>query len=656
MGVSGNKSIMFLYITMLSSRHIVGKTVVKGSKLPPGEEFRFEALQCNEARALSRYSGRNFCDTNKIKEENGLMQKQEGSVYTVLQYNEKRVFNAIQCEKKVSTLSIICGAFSHSKIIEAPDVLKSTRIPRQECSDIADTNLVTTEDGRQLKALVGTRLTYKFVEAGAVTLSAHNVACEGGEMKIAGKKHDNVVRLITVEFRIIEVGILEDKGRLKSRNDGWLPRACSVANEGCSLEDFTLVINPSKVPQCMYAEVRKAVFKSASTEGRSLLVNDEHKMLFQISGKAPSPTNCPWSAKLIKTNFDNLFLVAGELTVTNKVEAELVDMELESRVADLYMEYWSLNLAKETASAWQAEACNLAASRLNEEQLVLHGDHLMRMRGEIVSEFQCERVTVTARSGFKAENERCLDHLPVFTAKLELMYLAPLTRILMPRSAVSVVNCSINFPISIEDLQGRMVSANPGVAIVEVALSEYHLRNADQNNHTEMFEVKSLLYTPEEITEYEQIILGPDSERAVTKQFSSYYCQTTGECSPSRETQDFKWERMLKNPGEILDWWWEELKDWALWWGAVWGCIDSALTLIVFFLKLATVCCHMSRTDMDKKTLVKFVFMPGQELVNLFPTKVKPRAASGSRRGRQSAMLEPEEDGVAGTELRTYRW
>ncbi len=148
MGVSGNKSLMFLYIVMLGSRHIVGKTVVKGSKLSPGEEFLFEALQCNEARALSRYSGRNFCDTNKIKEENGLMQKQEGSVYTVLQYNEKRVFNAIQCEKKVSTLSIICGAFSHSKIIEAPDVLKSTRIPRQECSDIADTNLITTEDGR----------------------------------------------------------------------------------------------------------------------------------------------------------------------------------------------------------------------------------------------------------------------------------------------------------------------------------------------------------------------------------------------------------------------------------------------------------------------------------------------------------------------------
>ncbi len=36
--------LLFLYIAMLSGRIIVGKTVVKGSKIPPGEEFRFEAL------------------------------------------------------------------------------------------------------------------------------------------------------------------------------------------------------------------------------------------------------------------------------------------------------------------------------------------------------------------------------------------------------------------------------------------------------------------------------------------------------------------------------------------------------------------------------------------------------------------------------------
>ena len=49
------------------------------------------------------------------------------------------------------------------------------------------------------------------------------------------------------------------------------------------------------------------------------------------------------------------------------------------------------------------------------------------MKGEMVHEFQCEWVMVTARAGYKAEGERCLDHLPVFTAQQELSYLAPIT-------------------------------------------------------------------------------------------------------------------------------------------------------------------------------------------------------------------------------------
>ena len=56
----------------------------------------------------------------------------------------------------------------------------------------------------------------------------------------------------------------------------------------------------------------------------------------------------------------------------------------------------------------------------------------------------------------------------------ELSYLAPITRVLTPRSAVSFFNWSANFLLTLEDKMGRMVMANPGVTLVEVALSEYH--------------------------------------------------------------------------------------------------------------------------------------------------------------------------------------
>ena len=59
-------------------------------------------------------------------------------------------------------------------------------------------------------------------------------------------------------------------------------------------------------------------------------------------------------------------------------------------------------------------------------------DHLLRMKGEIVHEFKCEWVVVTAQAGYKAEGERCMDHLPVFMVQQEASYLAPITRMLTP--------------------------------------------------------------------------------------------------------------------------------------------------------------------------------------------------------------------------------
>jgi len=95
-----------------------------------------------------------------------------------------------------------------------------------------------------------------------------------------------------------------------------------------------------------------------------------------------------------------------------------------------------LSLNQETLSGWQTKWCQLSAGQLSKEQVVLHGNHLLRMKGELVHEFKCERVEVVAQEGFQAEGDHCLDHLPVYTEAQELMYLSPLTRLLVPRGAV----------------------------------------------------------------------------------------------------------------------------------------------------------------------------------------------------------------------------
>ena len=38
---------------------------------------------------------------------------------------------------------------------------------------------------------------------------------------------------------------------------------------------------------------------------------------------------------------------------------------------------------------------------------------------------------------------------------------------------------------------------------------------------------------------------------------------------PVPGTQDFKWQPLLQNPENMFTWWWDDAKDWLLWWGAV---------------------------------------------------------------------------------------
>ena len=166
-----------------------------------------------------------------------------------------------------------------------------------------------------------------------------------------------------------------------------------------------------------------------------------------------------------------------------------------------------------------------------------------------------------------------------------------------------------------------MIAANPAVTLVEVTLSKHSNPDKGGHSHTELFDVKSLLYTAEEEAEYEQMLVGPEGERAAMRQLASHYCKFTGECAPSRDTQDFKWPQVLQDPERIPAGWWDNAKEGLLWWGAVWGCCECIATLVQVLMKLITVCKRGGDGDLDRATLMKLVFLPGQQLVDWLPVQ-----------------------------------
>ena len=193
-----------------------------------GEVFAFDALRCDNSHALARYSGRQFCDRGCIKTDNGIPIKVPEGKLSVLQLEQEIHFQATICKKKQSTMKALCGAFGHSKLVELLDIQEPVRLSITECSDVSITQVLTTEDGRQICVPKGSNAMYKYLDTGEVTLSEGNVACEGGELKIGGKKHSNIVEFVTIEYSVATVEVIEVNGRLKT-SKGFLPAACALA-------------------------------------------------------------------------------------------------------------------------------------------------------------------------------------------------------------------------------------------------------------------------------------------------------------------------------------------------------------------------------------------------------------------------------------------
>jgi len=587
---------------------------------PISKEYVLDALKCDDVRTSAAYSGRKFCNKQIIENDYEVGARAPSGKYSVVQFSPNRKIKGVRCVKKVSTITAICGAFSHSKLVTPPDVLVPVAMTARECMEATQTHFITTEDQRQLRVPMGTQVTYKYISTGSVTLSESNVACEGGEMSVLGKKHDNIVKLVTVNLLVEEIDVFESKGRLKTE-EGLLPRQCSLAFEGCTLDDMTLIIDLNKVNLCQYKSIRAARFDAISWQGKSLLINDEHKILVAVKDKIPIPSECVLRGNLIKTNFERIFLIQGDIDQEiDMIDPTSLDLELETRVTDFYLSYWTMTLFREGEVKWQEELCQLTADKMTDERVVLHDDHVMKLQGELVIEFPCSKVKVRTREGHKFDGDLCFDHLPVYLPDNKVGFLTPLTRVIVPRNSVSVVNCSAHYPIIYETNEGKMITANPSVQEVEVSVSDYHHLNANSVNHSELFEFSSLLYTPEEIRMYESMLTGHNSERVINKKFAAYYCQVTGECTPSRISNDFQWEKML-NPEEVMSYYYEKIKDYLVWWAIVWSICDGILTLIQIGIKCLIVGKNFGRKELTGGALFRFVFLPGPELVNLFPQR-----------------------------------
>jgi hypothetical protein len=130
-------------------------------------EVEFEAIRCNNVKTTASYRGRKFCDERDIKKEYGIQERYNGDTFTLIQMPEIRKFRGIRCQNRMSSITTLCGAFSHSKLTVSPDVLVPVKVTERECIEVAQSQLLTTEDQRQVRVLMGSTVNYKYIESGS---------------------------------------------------------------------------------------------------------------------------------------------------------------------------------------------------------------------------------------------------------------------------------------------------------------------------------------------------------------------------------------------------------------------------------------------------------------------------------------------------------
>ena len=77
------------------------------------------------------------------------------------------------------------------------------------------------------------------------------------------------------------------------------------------------------------------------------------------------------------------------------------------------------------------------------------------------------------------------------------------------------------------------------------------------------------------------------------------------------------------------------------------------MTRVQLLIQLVTVCCHLGKTDVDGRSVWRFMFIPGHELLRMFPAKKKEGPQRPQPRSR--ALLPVQESGTGEeTEMSTF--
>ena len=151
--------------------------------------YRLKYNDCSNPTNIERLSVYTVCE--EVDER--VSEKEE---YTILQKMRNKVMKGHKCQVKRSKWTLYCGAFSHEKMIEIPQIEINQKVTISQCENMISTNTFVSEYGSTHGVALNEETVFSVNERGVThTESSGKVWCQGQQIKIGDVVIDDVLVL-----------------------------------------------------------------------------------------------------------------------------------------------------------------------------------------------------------------------------------------------------------------------------------------------------------------------------------------------------------------------------------------------------------------------------------------------------------------------------
>ena len=386
----------------------------------------------------------------------------ETEEYTILQKMRNKVMKGHKCQVKRSKWMLYCGAFSHEKMIEIPQIEINQDISISQCEDMISTNTFISEFGTTHGVALNEETVFSVNERGVThTESNGKVWCQGQQIKIGDTVIDDVLVLSQYRITLEKEEFLthsQPQGlrQVEALNDHVkLPKKCTADHHGCRTSSWTYIWNPAPI-KCPLMKIQVGSFSKESDH----LVDHKLKLLFKVTGETSGIPGCPPGRVWYTDSPDIVLTKQGGFPWIDRQ----LDLAIYSDQKDDYVMFVQEQAAGKLRNSLNRQLCNNKYATLHDEIVHLHGEVFSKRRGDILYTFTCPQKIgkVIPMKG------TCLNKVPLETS----VFVDPVTKI--GSKHASKVDCANHFPLTVLSEDGwitiSLAHLQPAVAPEEVKM------------------------------------------------------------------------------------------------------------------------------------------------------------------------------------------